>query len=178
MCGLASFSARCALGGVDRAPVATGRDPGAVFDEFWELWVRLLGESRVPGTVVVVEGERDRRSLRRLGLSGSVVLVHRGRTISETAHHLTATARRVIVLTDWDTEGGHLAQRLKEFLGSGRPGADFDYRRRLARVLRGELVHVEGLYGWAARTSEKTGRSLGNLIEVADADADAGRPTE
>ncbi|HEY1197421.1 MAG TPA: toprim domain-containing protein [Thermoplasmata archaeon] len=156
--------------------MVTGRDPAEVFDEFWELWVRLQSDSRVPGTVVVVEGERDRRSLRRLGLRGPVVLVHRGRTISETAQHLTATARRVIILTDWDTEGGHLAQRLKEFLGVGRSGPDLEHRRRLARILRGELVHVEGLYGWALRTAEKGNRSLGQLLELAEADAE--RPTE
>ena len=152
--------------------MATGRDPAAVFDEFWELWGRLRADSRARGTVVVVEGERDRRAVRRLGLSGPVVLVHRGRTLSETAHHLAATARRVIILTDWDTEGGHLAQRLKEFLGSGRSGPDLEHRRKLARVLRGELVHVEGLYGWAARTAEKANRSLLQLLEAAEADCE------
>ena len=153
--------------------MATGRDPGTVFDEFWQLWGRLRDESRTPGTVVVVEGERDRRAVRRLGLSGPVVLVHRGRTLSETAHHLAGTARRVIILTDWDTEGGHLAQRLKEFLGSGRSGADLEHRRKLARVLRGELVHVEGLYGWAVRMAEKANRPLLDLLEAAGPDGEA-----
>jgi 5S rRNA maturation endonuclease (ribonuclease M5) len=152
------------------------RDPAALFDEFWELWVRLQTDCQVPGTVVVVEGERDRRALRRLGLRGPIILVHRGRTISETAQHLAASARHVIILTDWDTEGGHLAQRLKEFLGVGRFGADLEHRRRLARVLRGELAHVEGLYGWAHRTAEKGNRSLGQLLEAAERDAE--RPTE
>ncbi len=175
MCGLARVSARVSVGGEGRGSMATVRDPAALFDEFWELWVRLQSDSRAPGTVVVVEGERDRRALRRLGLRGSVVLVHRGRTISETAQHLTATARHVIILTDWDTEGGHLAQRLKEFLGVGRSGADLEHRRRLARVLRGELVHVEGLYGWALRTAEKGHRSLGQLLELAETDDE--RPT-
>lgn len=151
--------------------MATGRDPAAVFDEFWELWTRLQSESRRPGTVVVVEGERDRRSVRRLGLAGPVVLVHRGRTLSETAQHLSTTAHRVIILTDWDTEGGHLAQRLKGFLGSGRSGPDLEHRRRIARVLRGELVHVEGLYGWAMRAAEKANRSLVQLLESAEAEA-------
>jgi 5S rRNA maturation endonuclease (ribonuclease M5) len=154
--------------------MVTTRDPAELFDEFWDVWTRLLSESRSPGTVVVVEGERDRRSVRRLGLRGTVLLVHRGRTLSETAEHLSSTAGKVILLTDWDTEGGHLAHRLKEFLGVGRSGPDLEYRRRLARVLRGELVHVEGLYGWAARTAEKANRSLAQLLEGLEAD----RPTE
>jgi len=150
--------------------MAAARDPATMFDEFWEVWERLRAESHMPGTVVVVEGERDLRSVRRLGLSGPIVLVHRGRTLSETAQHLTATARRVIILTDWDTEGGHLAQRLKEFLGSGRSGPDLELRRRLARVLRGELVHVEGLYGWASRAADKAHRSLAQLLDGPEAD--------
>jgi len=152
--------------------MVTGQDPAAVFDEFWELWGRLRNDCRVPGTVVVVEGERDRRALRRLGLRGPIVLVHRGRTLAETAHDLASHARRVIILTDWDTEGGHLAQRLREFLGVGRSGPDLEHRRRLAHVLRGELAHVEGLYGWAARTAEKGNRSLGQLLELAEAEDD------
>lgn len=154
--------------------MANDRDPGVVFDEFWDLWSRLRGEAHASDSVVVVEGERDRRSLRRLGLKGAIVLVHRGRTIAETAQDLAGSARRVIILTDWDTEGGHLAQRLKEFLGTGRSGPDLEYRRRLARILRGELVHVEGLYGWALRTAEKGNRSLVTMLELAD--EDAGRP--
>ncbi|MGA8711372.1 MAG: toprim domain-containing protein [Thermoplasmata archaeon] len=170
MCGLVRPSALLSAGGGERGSVTTGRDPAAMFDEFWDLWVRFQAESRVPGTIVVVEGARDRRALRRLGVRGTILLVHRGRTISETAQHLAASARHVIILTDWDTEGGHLAQRLKEFLGVGKSGADLEYRRRLARILRGELVHVEGLYGWAVRTGEKGNRSVANLLELAGPD--------
>jgi 5S rRNA maturation endonuclease (ribonuclease M5) len=173
MCGLVPRSDHLGVGGKELGSMTVGRDPAALFDEFWELWARLRHDSRASGTVIVVEGERDRRALRRLGVPGTIVLVHRGRTISETAQSLAASARRVIILTDWDTEGGHLAQRLKEFLGVGRFGPDLEYRRRLARILRGELVHVEGLYGWAVRTGEKGNRSVANLLEAADAD-DAG----
>jgi len=151
------------------------RDPSALFEDFWELWLRLVSDAQHAGTVVVVEGERDRRSLRRLGLRGEILLVHRGRTISETAHQLAETSRHAILLTDWDTEGGHLAQRLKEFLGVGRNGADLEYRRRFARVLKGELVHVEGLYGWARRTAEASGRSLALLVEAVESSEDAAK---
>jgi 5S rRNA maturation endonuclease (ribonuclease M5) len=136
-----------------------GRGSNDPLDEFVELWQRLLGDTAEPDTVVVVEGARDRRSLRRLGLAGTVVTVHRGRTLSETAQAIHR-ARRVVVLTDWDAEGGHLAHRLSEFLKPERLELDLDTRRRLARILRGELVHVEGLYGWARRLAESEGDSL------------------
>lgn len=134
------------------------------FDEFLDLWATLRAESESPGTVVVVEGERDRRALRRLGLNGTVALVHRGAPLSGTAQGLVGSGRRVIVLTDWDREGGQIARRLKEFLEAESVGFDLEYRRRFARVLRGELVHVEGLYGWARRLAESEGDLLEEVL--------------
>ncbi len=137
-------------------------------DAFVELWLRLRADATDPGTVVVVEGARDRRALRRLGLPGRIVAVHRGRTLSGTAQALVGSSRRVILLTDWDTEGGHFAHRLKEFLTADRPVLDLEYRRRLARILRGELVHVEGLHGWARRQADRRGTPLELLLESDD----------
>ena len=130
------------------------------WDEFYQLWMEFLEDTDGPGTVVVVEGERDRESLQRLGVRAPISLVHGGRTISHVAETLNGRYRRVIVMTDWDTEGGHLAQRLKEFLGHGEIQLDLDFRRRLARVVRGEIVHVEGLAGWARRLAEREGTSI------------------
>ncbi len=141
-----------------------GRAPTDPLEGFLRLWERLRSESAVPGTVVVVEGDRDRSSLRRLGLPGTILKVHRGRALAGTAHDLVGSSRHVIVLTDWDTEGGHLARRLKEFLEAERLVLDLEYRRRLAHIVRGELVHVEGLYGWARRLAERSGRSLDDLL--------------
>ncbi len=143
-------------------------EPLEAFDEFVELWQRLLAEQDGEATALVVEGERDLRSVRALGWDGPVVLVHRGRTISATAHGLVAARRKVIVLTDWDVEGGHLAHRLKEFLEPEGLALDLDYRRRLARVLRGELVHVEGLFGWVRRQVERRGEPLEQLFGPRD----------
>jgi len=140
----------------------------SAFEEFVELWARLRSESERPRTVVVVEGERDRRSLRRLGWAGEIALVHRGARLGGIAQGLADGPRKVIVLTDWDSEGGQLARRLKEFLESDVPELDLEYRRRLARVLRGEVVHVEGLYGWARRTAEKLGRSIDEVTDGAE----------
>ena len=141
------------------------RDP---FEEFVDLWGKLLREPTVGSAVLVVEGERDRVSVRKLGWSGPVVVLHRGRPISATASGLVASHGKVIVLTDWDTEGGHLARRLKDFLTAEAVELDLDYRRRLARTLRGELTHVEGLFGWARRQAERRGEPLERLLDAAD----------
>ena len=137
-----------------------GRERSEALEEFLELFAALKADSEEEGSVIVVEGERDRRALRRLGLLGRILLVHQGETLSETAHRLTGQGRRVIVLTDWDREGGLFARRLKEFLAAERLTLDLEYRRRLAGVLHGELAHVEGLYNWARRLSDREGIPL------------------
>lgn len=140
---------------------AASRD---ALEEFLRLWRDLRADSEEAGALIVVEGERDRRALRRLEVTGEIVLVHGGQTLGGTAQGIVGRARRVIVLTDWDAEGGHLAHRLKEFLEADRAALDLEYRRRLARIVRGELVHVEGLYGWARRLAERQGDTIEELL--------------
>ena len=133
--------------------------------EFARLWVSLREASVAPGTTVVVEGERDARSLNRLGLNGPIARVHQGRPLSHLAHELGEGRERVILLTDWDGRGGLLARRLKGFLEAGHARVDLDFRRRLAVVLRGEIVHVEGLAGWAGRAARESGVRLEEWLE-------------
>jgi 5S rRNA maturation endonuclease (ribonuclease M5) len=163
MCGVSNVESSRS-DGRDRPIMRNERAASDPTEEFFRLWERLCGESASPGTVVVVEGERDRASLRKLGLTGEIVKLHHGRALSATAHDLAGRNRRVIVLTDWDAEGGHLAQRLREFLEADSLELDLEFRRRLARIVRGELVHVEGLYSWARRLAERSGRSLDEML--------------
>ncbi len=130
------------------------------WEQFVRLWEQFLVDSAEPGTVTVVEGERDRRSLLRLGVAGRISLVHSGQRIGTLTQRLQNGGSRVIVLTDWDRSGGQLAHRLADLLGDGSVVLDLDFRRRLSRVLKGEVVHVEGLAGWARRTAEAAGAAL------------------
>ena len=139
-------------------------DREEVWKDFLDLWERLLAETNRSGAVVVVEGERDRRSLRHLGVHGPIALVHRGAPLSSVAGALVARGRRVIVLTDWDGAGGRFAQRFREFLAAERIEFDLEFRRRLAHALRSEVVHVEGLAGWARRMAERQGTPLDEVV--------------
>ncbi len=138
------------------------------FDRFIDLWLRFLSEEDDGRSVVVVEGDRDRLSVRRLGWTGPVLAIHGGRTLSRTAHELATGRGKAILLTDWDSEGGHLAHRLKEFLEAESVELDLAYRQQFARLLRGELVHVEGLYGWARRHAEAQGISIESILDARD----------
>jgi 5S rRNA maturation endonuclease (ribonuclease M5) len=138
-----------------------------VWDDFLKLWRDFLATAKDDSTVIVVEGERDRRSLRRLGVSGPVILFHSGRGLSQLTRKLSKPGQRIVVLTDWDREGGHLAHRLTEMLTAEGILPDGDFRRRLARALRGEVAHVEGLAGWAQRSAERAGAPLDHWLQGA-----------
>ena len=142
------------------------REPvGEGLEEFLRLWRRLRDAVQEPGTVVVVEGVRDRRSLSRLGLGGPIVLVHRGASLSHVTHALSSRYSRTILLTDWDRTGGQLSRRLAEFLEADGIDVDVDFRRRLGRTLRGELVHVEGLDTWARHLAERAGTTWSECVD-------------
>jgi len=151
-------------------------DRQAAWPEFLGLWAELLEASRSPSTVIVVEGERDRAALARLSIDGHVLVLHRGERVSDVAHRLARSAKRVIVLTDWDAEGGRLAQKLKGFLEAMPVELDLDLRRRLAHTLRGELVHVEGIAGWARRTAELERVPLDQWLAEIESDLAKRRP--
>jgi 5S rRNA maturation endonuclease (ribonuclease M5) len=135
--------------------------------EFLRLWENLRYESEQPRTVVLVEGERDRAALRNLGVRGPILLVHNGKPLSVLADHLSRDGRRVIILTDWDREGGHLAHRLADLFSGAQIHLDLEFRRRLARILQGEVVHVEGLGRWARRVAEEQGAPLDHWLTPA-----------
>jgi 5S rRNA maturation endonuclease (ribonuclease M5) len=135
------------------------------WQEFLKLWEEFLLKAKDDSMVVVVEGERDRKSLRFLGVSGRIVLFHSGQRLSELSHMLARPGQRVVVLTDWDRAGGHLAHRLTELLAGEGVAVDVEFRRRLARALRGEVAHVEGLAGWARRSAERAGAPLDHWFQ-------------
>jgi 5S rRNA maturation endonuclease (ribonuclease M5) len=130
------------------------------WEEFRTVWEEFLVRANDPATVVVVEGVRDRKSLQRLGVTGRVVLLHAGRGLSQLTRTLARPGQCVVVLTDWDREGGHLAHRLTELLAAEGVEVDGEFRRKLSRAFRGEVAHVEGLAGWAYRSAERAGAPL------------------
>jgi dTMP kinase len=133
--------------------------------QFVVVWTRLKDETSRPGAVVIVEGEKDRRSLVRLGLSSPIALIHRGQRLPSIAQSLAAHHTQAVVLTDWDRKGGQLAERISELLEGADIEVDRETRQRLARVLRGELVHVEGLYRWANHLAESVGTVLAPMLD-------------
>lgn len=152
-------------------------DRDLAWEEFLEVWSELREIASTAGTVLVVEGERDRAALSALQVRGDVVALHHGQPLAHVAHRVAERARTVVVLTDWDTKGGQLARRFRGFLEAMPLRLDLDYRRRLARAVRGEVAHVEGLAGWARRAADRQGTTLEAALQEAELGRRRRRPT-
>lgn len=97
---------------------------------------------------VVVEGTRDVRALRALGILGEIVTLHRGVSLFHLCERLAARHREVVILTDWDVRGGQLARRLRDGLAANGVRYDDDLRARVAHLCRKDVKAVEDLHGY------------------------------
>lgn len=107
--------------------------------EFFDA-IEELKELSKEGWVVVVEGAKDLRALRGIGVEGEI-LVFSG--FLNTAERLNG--RKVIILTDYDAEGFEIEKGLLRALSSYGNVPNVDLRRRIFRYIKKEITKVEEL---------------------------------
>ncbi len=82
------------------------------FEVIWEYLDKLRRLSEVGGISIVVEGEEDRKSLRGLGISGTVKTV---RELKRAMRSLSGGGLRgaeFVLMVDFDSEGRRILKRL------------------------------------------------------------------
>ena len=103
---------------------------------------------------VIVEGPKDERALRELGVSGTIEKVNRGWTRSKLIAYLHDTygtrniidkGPSIIVAMDWDRTGGQLQKFLRDRLMSLDVTVDEEMRTTLMRVMKPEGRTIESL---------------------------------
>lgn len=94
---------------------------------------------------VIVEGVKDRRALRKLGLTGKIITINKGMSLSDFSDWVSERYEKVIILSDWDRRGGSICRRLKELL-KGRVIYDVEVRQRLSKFAM--IKKVEGIPSW------------------------------
>ena len=104
---------------------------------------------------VIVEGERDIRSLRALGLQGEILSLNAGVSMFHLAETYSRRLRRAIILTDWDRRGGRLCRLLMDAFEANGVHADVDLRARLTLLTRKDIKDVESLAGHVERLSRQ-----------------------
>jgi 5S rRNA maturation endonuclease (ribonuclease M5) len=93
---------------------------------------------------IIVEGRRDERALRRLGMLGEIITFHRGKSVYDFCEDIALRYRRVVLLMDWDTVG----EKLMRQVGTDLKGhwEEFALVRNMLKVLcQKDTKDVEGI---------------------------------
>lgn len=121
------------------------RAPAEVrLDRLEKLIQRVTHESEL-GATIIVEGTRDRDSLRRLGITGTILCLQSSRKNPLRFVEELEAVRKVIVLTDFDREGVSLAKRLARSLSYQKIHANLVLWRELRGLTRSDVRSIEEL---------------------------------
>lgn len=112
---------------------------------------------------VIVEGKKDEKALRELGVKGEIVRLNRGESIFSTCERLSKDHEKVILMTDWDRKGGHLGKLLKDGLEANGVQYDEDIRARLAILTKKDIKDVESLVKQLARLRREAASGVGGF---------------
>jgi len=110
---------------------------------------RMAGESS-SGTVIIVEGRKDKAALRRLGLAGPIVCFKSsGKGLVDFLGDIDA--KKVIVLTDFDKEGKDISARITEELAHLNIKTDDTLRGKLGALVRQDARTIQDLFRYVER---------------------------
>jgi 5S rRNA maturation endonuclease (ribonuclease M5) len=124
------------------------------FEKLERLIDRISDESE-KGGVIVVEGNRDRDSLREIGITGSILCLQSSRRNTLGFVEDLHGVGEVIVLTDFDREGVRLAKRLARVLSAERIRNNLVLWEELRRLTRGDVRSIEELPKYYQRLQVK-----------------------
>ena len=114
-----------------------------------------LREMAESGAIIIVEGKRDRHSLRELGVQGQIMLATYSPLLSFT-EKVSQKCNDAVIMTDWDAHGERLAMRIIEYLRSMGTTPNNKLRLRLKSLVKKEISTVEDLSRYVEKLRQKT----------------------
>ena len=128
---------------------------------------KLLEELRQissEGALVIVEGKRDIKSLRSLGVKGEILPVKAsGRSfIDVLAEMERRRVAEVILLMDFDRRGREWTTRLAKHLEAMRAKPNLTFWRRLLSLAGRDVKDIESLARYIKTLKEKIGKDILN----------------
>lgn len=93
---------------------------------------------------IIVEGKKDAIALKKLGLTGDIIILHSGKSLYDFCEDIAERFTKVILLLDWDTKG----EILYKSMGKNLRGhwEEFSVFRGILKMLcQKEIKDVEGI---------------------------------
>jgi len=123
-------------------------------EDLQELLIELKEENKyVP---IVVEGDKDIFALKKLGISGKIIGINKGITLSNFCDRISHQYNKIIILTDWDRRGGYICRTIRKNL-QGRVDCNTKYRETFAKNTT--IKTVEGLPSWIDTINKKINKN-------------------
>jgi 5S rRNA maturation endonuclease (ribonuclease M5) len=94
---------------------------------------------------VLVEGKRDRETLKNLGLEGEILIVNTGHTLMEMCEDLGHRYTEIILMLDWDKKGKELSKNIEHNLVQLGIKTDRAFMVRIFHLVSKETKEVEAL---------------------------------
>ncbi len=121
------------------------RAPAHVRFERLQKLIERVSDEAEKGGIIVVEGPRDKESLRLMGIQGRILCLQSSRKNTFGFVEQLDGESHVIVLTDFDRQGVFLANRLTRILIAQKIRANLMLWRELRGLTRSELRSIEEL---------------------------------
>jgi 5S rRNA maturation endonuclease (ribonuclease M5) len=120
-----------------------------------------LAEESAKGTLILVEGKKDAKALRALGIEGPVVTIKTGgKSFIDIVSELEeAKTPRVILLLDFDRRGKQGTNRLRHNLERAGVKVDLEFWLTLLCTVGKDVQCIEGLDGYLKNLKAGTGNS-------------------
>lgn len=107
---------------------------------------------------IIVEGEKDVKALKALGIKRKMIKIKKGKTIFRIIEDLRKKHEKVIILTDWDSSGGKLCYKIKKACESNAIKYDVEYRKQMMKFLKKEVKDVESIPTFIERAKRRLGK--------------------
>ena len=95
---------------------------------------------------IIVEGEMDEASLRKLGVDGKIFRLHTGKSILNFCEDISRSHKEVIILTDWDKRGIKYFKLLKKLLTANEVKYIDQFWKKLKASCGKDIQTVEVLF--------------------------------
>jgi 5S rRNA maturation endonuclease (ribonuclease M5) len=82
-------------------------------------WISEIESASKEGAIIIVEGKKDRDSLRSAGISGRIVYVKDIEALVKKEGLSIFKGKSFIILTDFDREGSEMASKISREIESG-----------------------------------------------------------
>lgn len=124
------------------------------------LLQKLIDESQ-EGAVILVEGSKDVKTLRRIGITGKISCVKNIRIpLCDYLQEYVDSKDEIIILTDFDRRGVQLASKMTNYLEkSGKP-VNLKFWLEMRGFITRDIKDVEGLASYVKTIRRKCGKPI------------------